>query len=125
VNNNNYKQLRKEWYKKLKDEGFNDIEKLDGDLIEWHTSRFTKATNRRYSIEAKSDYYYLANQFLNTYKFKNELFRAIWEYHANGISQRDIVKLLNQLNLTEKGRGFVEYVLKKHKEIMFGMYVNG
>jgi len=44
--------------------------------------------------KAKEDYYYMTEQFLNSYDFESGLEKVIWEYHSNGMSKRNITKTL-------------------------------
>ncbi len=39
----------------------------------------------------------MAGQFLNNYNFRSKLEKVIWEYHCNGISYRNIAKLLRKV----------------------------
>jgi hypothetical protein len=101
-----FKKLEAKWYKKLKKEGFNDIEENESEYIirpPYHyitdNRVFSSIEERRNHFNAKQYYYYMANQFLNTYKFKNNRERNIWEYHVNGISYRDITKLLKKARI--------------------------
>jgi hypothetical protein len=99
-NQNDYPKLKKIWYKKLKDSGFNDIETPSGDLkggsLNW---RFNSAFAVRYSHASRQEYYYLANQFLESHNFESELHRTIWTYHTEGTSTRDIAKILKDAGI--------------------------
>lgn len=116
-----YNQLRKEWYKKLKDSGFNDIERRDG---EFKDSRGIPTQLRVTKVfwEAKETYYYLAQHFLTEYKFESELEKTIWEYHLNGISYRNISKILEKVNI-RADRQKIFKIVKKLKEIMLKKYL--
>jgi len=88
-----FSTLQAEWYKKLKDSGFNDIERKNGDII--HSAEDNIVTHYdQNSFEAKRDYNRLAGQFLHDYKFKSNLERLVWEHHVEGMSIRNIVKTL-------------------------------
>jgi hypothetical protein len=109
------KQLTKIWYKKLKDEGFKDIEQDELYLKRWsnefvrpdanvknrsdYNVRPTTVRNKKNEFQDKQDYYYYATQFLNEYPFANNKERIIWEYHVNGISMRAISKLLKKVRI--------------------------
>lgn len=92
-NSNEFKKLQADWYKKIKDKGFNDIEQEDGMLKSWHSSLFSKNYNV-ITHEAKEEYYRLAGIFLQHNKFKDAKERYIWERHSSGVSIRNIVKEL-------------------------------
>lgn len=87
----NLRALQKKWYKKLRDEGFVDIEHP----IHQHTeSRYsTWYIPIKYApetIEATQRYYELAGQLLFEYKFKTPKDKKIWALHSAGISYKDI-----------------------------------
>lgn len=95
--NKDYVELRRKWYGKLKKEGFDDIEQLDGNLKTWVSSEFTRNYDANFA-KAKEDYYRLAGQFLHRYHFKDKKEQLIWELHSQGVSIRDIVKELKKKN---------------------------
>jgi hypothetical protein len=111
-----YKKLRTKWYAKLKKSGFKDIEADDDHLKVW-SSKFSEQKSVT-TWEAKEAYYYMANHFLNTYKFKSNLDRIIWEYHSNAISVRSIAKLLNKTKAIKTNRQTVWLTVKKLRDIM-------
>lgn len=99
-----YKRLKKIWYKKLKESGFNDIEtgdvqvRLKGGSS---SSRYKKAYGEGVYQQTRQEYYYMAHQFLHGYEFKSGLDKAIWEYHVEGISIRKIAYLLKKAGITK------------------------
>jgi hypothetical protein len=73
---------------------------------------------------AKQEYYYLANQFLNSYAFESVRERNIWEYHSNGMSIRSIVETLNKLpNRKKVNRDMIWKIIRKLSKIMKATYV--
>lgn len=107
-----YNSLKKEWYEKLADSGFKDIEQDEFKFKHVsHASYFGREIVKR-NYHAKSEYYSMAGQFLNSYKFESELEKVIWEYHANGISLRNIAKLLKTVEI-DMNKDSVHGVLKK------------
>ena len=93
------------WYKKLKDSGFEDIERdelylkrYSGSLNESGKEKLSY-TKRRLHWESTGDYYSMAAKFLHDYKFTSNLEKVIWEYHAEGMSMRNIAKTLKKLKL--------------------------
>lgn len=127
-----YDKLRKLWYKKLADSGFEDIEYNDTDIkkpaVDIHRkidAPGSAGNVTRYSKvvwEAKTDYYVMAEHFLNDHKFDNELDKIIWSYHCNGISARNIVKLLHDTEVTKTNRDKVWKTVKALSSIMFELY---
>lgn len=110
------------WYKRLKDSGFDDIETRDGQLKSSpHSSKFLRAV-RQTSWQEKQAYYYMAEHFLNSYKFDNKVDEIIWEYHTNGIGTRDIADLLKKAGVKHKGRYPVWLVIKRLREVMKETY---
>jgi len=89
------KALQKIWYKKLKDDGFVDIE-------EFHENPFLKNSEstyffRRYTPEEyaeKEEYYSCARRFLYRYSFETKLDREVWHLHSEGIGYREIADRL-------------------------------
>lgn len=120
-----YKKLRQEWYAKLKAEGFNDIETLNGDLKEFSTSgsrNIKKVLTQSGGWQIKEEYYRLASKFLHEYKFNTKLDGIIWEYHTNGISVRNIAKALVEIKI-RTNRTDVWKAVKRLKIKMFDMYL--
>lgn len=101
--------LKKKWDKKLKSDGFEDIEQDDGNLKLW-SSHFFKARFNETLFGAKEEYYRLAGQFLHEHIFKEQKTKLIWQLHSEGISIRDIVKAL-------KKRGFKAYKNAVHRVV--------
>lgn len=106
-----YKTLKNEWYEKLRESGFHDIEQDEFRFKHVsHASYFGREIVRR-NYHAKSEYYSMAGQFLNTHKFSSELEKVIWEYHTHGISMRNIAKLLKKVNV-DMNKDSVNNVIK-------------
>jgi len=124
----NLKQLIKEWDEKLKQNGFSDIEdretgllkKWSGEVI-WDANDYEGPaikTDGRYSTlvwkESQAEYYRLAGMLLHDATFKSERHRAIWELHAEGLSDQQVA---DKLQLTyRKVRYAVECM-----QIQFGL----
>lgn len=93
-----YSELKQIWYKKLNDSGFKDIEKDEFNLKSM-SNRFASQHADPILWQAKKEYYELAEKFLQEYQFQNNREKVIWEYHANAISIRNIVKLLKKARI--------------------------
>jgi hypothetical protein len=117
----NFSQVQKKWYKKLKDEGFKDIE--------YHDQSLKKETQSKNSIRdpikraAVEEYYYLAYHFLNDGNFETELDRIIWVYHTEGISVRNISKLLAETKVAKMAKTQVGQAIKRLEARMRKKYV--
>lgn len=118
-----YQELKKIWYDELKDKGFDDIEKNDY-ILKRPSSKFSNKETAR-DWYAKSEYSSMAGQFLNTYKFKSNLEKTIWEYHANGISSRDIADILREAKVRGKKRSVVQAIIKRLADCMKEIYLVG
>jgi hypothetical protein len=96
-----FKDLKDLWYKKLKNSGFEDIERdeytLKKDLGKNVFRRSNNMVNG--SWKDKQEYYYQAEHFLTNFIFTTELEKAIWKYHSEGLSYRDIADTLNKVNI--------------------------
>jgi hypothetical protein len=103
-----FKDLQKDWYKKLKDSGFQDIERGAGQL-KTDPLQNIKTFYDLNSFESKQEYFRMAGAFLYSYKFKNEAEKLIWRLHSEGVSFRTIVKIL-----LEKGYKISDGAYKKY-----------
>lgn len=93
-----FKTLQREWYSRLRAEGFNDIEKNslpEPSLRRWDSQWFKFFYSGDY-IQEKQDYYYYGFQFLHAHTFKNHVEHRIWQLHIEGQSCRDISCLLEK-----------------------------
>lgn len=132
-----YNTLRDKWYQKLekvKDdvypEGFTDIERDEDTLKVYSSDKFgarrpghSDTLNQGGGWQVKAAYYSMAERYLNEYPFETRREAVIWEYHANAISVRDIVKLLKKVRIQMK-RTAVWELIKKHKVKMFELYMS-
>jgi len=90
------KALQKHWYKKLKDEGFNDIEDTNSPrelLKQWHSTYFY----RHYTVETfqdKQDYWRTCSRFLHSHTFQTVHEKKVWELYCDGQSLRQIADQL-------------------------------
>lgn len=121
-----YEEQRKIWYEKLKDDGFEDIEDYGRDTLKrWATSITGDLlrVNSKIVIEAKEEYYAMCRYLLSEYKFANNKEQIIWEYHTEGISARNIVKLLKQARVCSTNRTAVLTIIKRLENTMKDMYL--
>lgn len=81
-------QLKREWYQRLEDLGFEDAEKALG----------SAQANYNYPPEdagsvfqnSRGSYYRWAREKLSSSEFKSHTDKIIWEYHSEGMSRREI-----------------------------------
>lgn len=109
------KAAQKVWYAKLKAEGFDDIENDKGH-IKKESSYFTKKDVVG-KFEFTQTYFYNATQFLNDHKFENEYEKAVWDYHSNGLSSRQIASTLRKAGL-KSNYDKVQKIILKLRRIM-------
>lgn len=125
-----FKKLQKEWYKKLKEYGFDDIEYFkEGEPGEWlkGNSKFNseeaaltmspqEEDSAQLHYETTFDYYSSARALSDIESnFLDETERQVWEDHSNGMSFRAI----------GKRAGFshskVMRIIDKYRRIHFGI----
>lgn len=87
------KKLTAQWYQKLKDSGFEDIEDSAGNLKQYHSIRFL-AKNIRTGFNEKQRYYELASQLLYSFPFKDKRMKNVWKLHAAGLQVPEIASAL-------------------------------
>jgi hypothetical protein len=100
MSTNEYRKLRKEWYAKLKAEGFKDLESDADSVWESRLLRGKTAGHLKYRIKTATSayYYYHAIQNFLThnpywpYKASIMWHRWLLERHAEGASIRDLVR---------------------------------
>jgi hypothetical protein len=108
-----FKALQDEWYEKLKNAGFNDIERS----FEFHSKIFQQKIERHnVMVKENSDYYVKAVEFFYIYDFENLRDKQIWLLHANGDSIRKIGSVIK----LEKSQ--VHRLISKYKKIMLEAY---
>jgi hypothetical protein len=138
-----FRELQKEWYDKLADDGFEDIEWIDHKTGKGQNSRFLKnsshhcqLSNKILSAETLSSskrfkYYRIASHFLHNYnKFNDlddcaaskryQLSKTLWEMHTDGATYRKISRSLRELTGESKLYSvyWVYYRIRKLQKIM-------
>lgn len=115
-----FKKLQQEWYEKLAKSGFEDIETDEQHLETW--SNMYSYRIDLVKVESKQEYFRRAGQFLFDRKFKNKIEKFIWASHADGISIRNIVKLLGKKGVVVY-RNPVHLIIKRLRAEMIKQYV--
>lgn len=80
-------KMQREWYDRLKAEGFDDIEYADGSL------RVACRENRGIDpleYESTVEYYSRAAEFLDTWEWPSPVHREVWRMHSEGATLREI-----------------------------------
>ncbi len=120
------KKLQEIWRKRLAKSGFVDIERPNDEtgMLRTTTTSGSTIPLRRLNWELQAQYYQYATSFLNDYEFDSNLERIIWEYHSNGISTRNISKILNKVRKKKILRMKVWNTitrLRKEMKVMYGI----
>lgn len=118
-----FDDLRDEWYKKLKEDGFTDVESVDEKLIgRWSTSNFTRVRTR-VNMEQTLEYYNIAGHFLFDYKFEDEFDKQVWQYHTEGMTVREISEILTQTTPIGAKKSNIGKIIKRLSGVMKQMYI--
>ena len=92
--------IQKNWYKKLSQDGFSDIEQLmDDGSIGLYTKNAVGVSGQKYDrvkLEEEQGYYLMAGKFLHDFTFESELERQIFECFSNGESIRGTMNKLSE-----------------------------
>lgn len=118
-----FKELKQLWYAKLKAKGFNDAER-DEYRLRVSSVVFKRKTGRSESSltavaqAAKREYYIMAEHFLNSHLFESRLEENIWAYHTEGLSYRNITKILNKVRKKKLQRTKVWTMINKLETLM-------
>lgn len=104
-NERKFLELQRHWYQKLKDLGFNDIERRDGTLL-----RLDIRNARMIDRDAVESYYAMARQFNSAHDFDCWVEKTIWELHTEGYSLSEVA--------TRTGLGIkrIRIIIAKHKK---------
>jgi hypothetical protein len=90
-----YAELRAEWYARLAADGFQDIEKPDGTLMD--RGRLAYARSQSPAVRsARAAYYSAAAAYLHETPWADLLERRIWALHAEGETVRAIAEQVGQ-----------------------------
>ncbi len=110
----NYNKLKKLWYKKLKDSGFNDLEKENNEMrsLNGGVPYNYRSDKPKVVTEAIEAYYYLCRHFLNDHQFENERERIIWTYHTEGIPSSQIKTILKDAGITVNSKPHIDHTIR-------------
>ena len=119
-NSKSFKALQAEWYKKLKDENFKDIEDEKEDRLKvWHSFDFSR--KNKADFDAKEQYFSLCLEFGREYPFESDITQSIWMLHSEGMSVRAISQNIRQYS---DKRGFkkshISNIIRRLVKIMEG-----
>lgn len=120
-----FKKLQKEWYEKIKKEGFVDAEDTENPhrpLKSWHSFKFYAPDKNQklyfISMDSAEEYYKRARHLLVDYKFDKEIHKRIWTLHSEGWSTRQIEKKISRFDKSYKRSQISNIINKIAKEII-------
>jgi hypothetical protein len=118
-------ELQKFWYKKLKTDGFQDIETthLRRPLLKSCHSNYFQIRYHPDVFQAKEEYYRKASIFLWEYSFESPLEKEIWKMHAEGLSLREIASILKDQK-TKTNKDKINKTVVKLAKIMKSLILN-
>jgi len=117
----NLAQLKKIWYAKLKESGFQDIEYYEESS--YGMNRFDKHPENPEVMQARADYYQMSTHFLSDHSFESDFEKDIWEIHADGISIRNITKVLFEKQGIKTSKTKVGKIVKRLEDTMKALYL--
>lgn len=87
-----FRRLQREYYNKLKSEGFRDIENEHGQLIDHQSAAdfSQRASFKTGYVEITQEYYTWASSMIEHGRFVTRLDHHIWTLHSEGKSSREI-----------------------------------
>jgi hypothetical protein len=86
-------KLQKNWAKKLKESGFEDLEPREGDKLPGEIN-VRRENARPLRILSTLEYYSQASKFLWDFNFKTEREKQIWLYYSEGKTYREIAVIM-------------------------------
>lgn len=92
-NTKEFKELQAKWYKKLRESGFNDIEKNEFVLLE-------PTKGLAMTAEETATYFRLAKKYLESGEFESLFGKTVWFLHTEGCTGREIATILNRSTAT-------------------------
>lgn len=111
-----FKQLQKEWYDKLKQIGFRDIEVTVG--TEQKLMQYS--TGLRLVDNDKLAYYQALTYFVFTEQFDNDTDRLVLTRRADGVKIKDISAEMRHMGLKHFHRESIRYIIRRY-EVRWGL----
>lgn len=101
-----FEALKRDWYSKLKETGFKDIEETQGPVVPSHV--------RYYSLT--DDYYISISKFVNAEDtvFKSELEKFVMLRHSEGAKKADIVRELTERG-TPRYKESIRFIIRRYE----------
>jgi hypothetical protein len=99
IGSSDFLRIQKKWYRRLKKEGFMDIEdhgRSDRPLKVWDSLYFLMP-GVSIRIQSTQEYYEWTKEILETHDFKTPSHEAIWMMHSEGFTMTEISNSLTRL----------------------------
>lgn len=112
-----FRNLQKDWYKKLANTGFEDIEDTSSQ------NEFLKSWSSEIN-ETGQEYYYMAEHFLSEYSFQDDDEKLIWEMHTNGKSERDIAIAFKRRRKRGLKKSNIHCIIDRLRKMMLYRFSN-
>lgn len=113
-------ELQQEWYDRLAQSGFKDIENTsfqEPALKTWDSCYF-QLRHTEDEFKYRAEYYYNARHYLIHGQFISQTHRHIWELHSEGFGLRKISKLLDEKHGVSMSKDKVAKLLLETKKSM-------
>jgi hypothetical protein len=117
-----FRRLQQEWYKRLADEGFKDIEKPHGeDFILLQTAGYCFRETDSFAKEMKEEYFRCVSQMAEDpdTDFRNDIDRHILRRHAEGAKIKVIIQELDSMDMS-RTRESVRTIIRRY-EMAWGL----
>lgn len=110
-----FKKLQSEWYKKLKDTGFQDAEEIVGgeQKLKQNAPNVYRQADPVY-IESKARYFELLTQHVASYRFSEPIDRTIMGLKSQGFKISEICSRLKQMGVP-KHRQTVRFIVRRYE----------
>lgn len=122
IGDKDFVKLQAQWYQKLKDDGFNDLEWVDKRTGVGHDAPYLKKPilNVQRSYDAAiENHFRLCRNYLTHGTFETLIDRLIFELYTNGISYEDIEQEIQKKYNRKRSNFWIATRLKKLKRDMY------
>jgi hypothetical protein len=120
IQSDEFKELQKHWYQRLKDDGFKDIEYVyhnESSVIRRSKEVYRRCTDAT-DIQTKEDYFRLLSQSVNNDEtiFRSEVDKYVLTRYSEGARTTAIVQELKALGMSRDRRNVLRIIRKYEKE---------
>lgn len=121
-----FKALQADWYKKLKQTGFHDIEAHERSEYEVNDKELRRVRALA-GDPARAEWYRCLARFAESNLFEKKIHKAIWRMHAEQMPPRDIYNALRNDPIYEQELKpyLVEYTIRKYDRRLKALIKDG